>query len=74
MKKQGHRIAAFLAIAFILLLALGAIASGCVARTAVVSSEGRAYVVKGNIFTTKMLYCNAVNGKPTCRPVTEKKN
>ncbi|MFA5127796.1 MAG: hypothetical protein WC457_02200 [Patescibacteria group bacterium] len=68
---KKHRSAKPAAIIFVLLLALGAITSGCVARTAVVSSENHAYVVKGSYFGTDMLFCRATDGKPKCRPVAE---
>jgi hypothetical protein len=53
-------------------LGIGIGTSACVANTAVVSTEKRAYVVNGSWFGTDVYYCRAViGGKPVCTEVTE---
>lgn len=44
--------------------------TGCLARTAVVSGEHNAYVVKGNLFGSNMFHCTS-EPKPVCKQVEE---
>jgi hypothetical protein len=55
----------------LMILAAGAILSGCITQAAVLSKEGKAYVVSGHIFGTKMYVCDATDGNPECWPVDE---
>lgn len=58
------------AVSFVLLTALAIGATGCLARTAVVSQEKKAYIVKGNLFGSNMFHCTA-EPKPVCKQVEE---
>ncbi|MBN2343253.1 MAG: hypothetical protein JXX29_23050 [Deltaproteobacteria bacterium] len=53
---------------FVSLMFLG----GCVARNASVATGQKAYVVKGNMFGTKMYHCDASSGTPICTAVAER--
>lgn len=57
--------------AFIVMGVLAFSATGCLARTAVVSTEKTAYVVKGSLFGSSMYHCKADGGKPVCQQVEE---
>lgn len=54
----------------ILLAAVTICTTGCLARTAVVSTEKKAYIVKGNLFGSNMFHCTA-EPKPVCKQVEE---
>ena len=56
-----------------LLLALGLLLSqsGCIYVTAVKSTQGKAYVVKGSPFGSTLWNCDATSGEPTCYRVVE---
>jgi len=59
-----------------LLLALGALAlgSGCSTySTAVVSQQGKAYVIVSGLFGQSMYHCDASSGKPVCTELKEEK-
>lgn len=58
------------ALSLILLSALAIGSTGCLARTAVVSVEKKAYIVKGNLFGSNMFHCTA-EPKPVCKQVEE---
>ncbi len=57
-------------------LLLGAIAllgsAGCVAHSAIVSTDKQAFVLAGSIFGTNLYHCTAADGQPTCTQVTER--
>lgn len=55
----------------LLIVAAAAMLSGCMSQAAVISKEGKAYVVKGHVFGTKMYVCDATDGNPECWPVDE---
>jgi len=55
----------------ILILVIGAMASGCITVAGVVSKEGKAYVVDGHVFGTDVYVCDATDGNPECWPVSE---
>lgn len=57
-------------LSLILLSVLAIGATGCLARTAVVSTEKKAFVVKGNLFGSNMFSCKA-EPKPVCTQVEE---
>jgi hypothetical protein len=61
------------ALSLILLGALAIGSTGCLARTAVVSTEKKAYVIKGNLFglVSNMFHCTADGAKPVCKQVEE---
>jgi hypothetical protein len=44
--------------------------TGCLARTAVVSGEHNAYIVKGSLFGSNMYHCTS-DPKPKCKQVEE---
>ncbi len=58
------------ALSLILLGVISVGATGCLARTAVVSTEKKAYIVKGNLFGSNMFHCKA-EPKPVCTQVEE---
>ncbi len=51
------------------LAALALAGLGCMGGTIVRGQQGKAYVVKGNIFGTSMWNCDATAGKPKCYKV-----
>jgi len=51
---------------------LGAASIGCATyHVAVPSVQGRAFVIEGGMFGSKMLNCDATGGAPVCYPVTK---
>jgi uncharacterized membrane protein YjgN (DUF898 family) len=58
------------ALSLILLSVIAVGATGCLARPIVVSTEKKAYIVKGNLFGSRMFHCKA-EAKPVCTQVEE---
>ncbi len=53
---------------------LGALAlfgTGCIAHSAIVSTEKTAYVVSGSFLGTNLYHCTAASGRPVCTQVIE---
>jgi len=50
---------------------LAVMTTGCAMRTAVISNENNAFVVKATPFGSSMWACKAEGGKPVCTKVTE---
>lgn len=57
-------------LSLILLSIMLAGTTGCLAKTAIVSTEKKAYVVKGSLFGSNMYHCTA-EPKPVCKQVEE---
>lgn len=58
-------------LSLVLLSAIALFAgTGCLARTAVVSGEHNAYIVKGSLFGSNMYHCTS-EPKPKCKQVEE---
>lgn len=46
--------------------------TGCIAHSAVVSNDRKAYVASGSIFGTSMYHCTAEGGQAICTHVSER--
>ena len=54
-----------------LVLTAGVLASNCTYRTAVQSTQGKAWITKMGMVNSAMYNCDAAGGQPTCYKVTE---
>ena len=54
-------------------LAVALLLSGCITHRATPAVQGKAYVVSGSIFGTKVYNCDASGPQPECWQVVEEK-